>query len=309
MFAAPAICPGTCACSCGRWSGASFSPRNSSGERTSTNPVSVPTLDTTSSRKARTSGCSSPRNTWLGRLIRRHLADQLATLELPLLPAAVQQLHSVEATQLQEPIRVGGEPVVVPAVEDDRGLGADAGGREQIGEAPLVFVVAADVRVQIGRPVPAHRAADVTLLVGGGVLVHLDDADGWIVEMGFEPVRGDQRVGIGVLAHCGCPFWESIGSEPGRAAGLDQPTARQQHRRDGIIAATSPRQRVRITCVPLRSVAGARSTAGRYLRQGQKTPSAAFASSDIISGLHAGRNTSSGRTSPMPSIGARKARI
>lgn len=41
----------------------------------------------------------------------------------------------------------------------------------------------------------------------------------------------------------------------------------------------------------------------------QNIPRAALASSDIISGLHAGRSTISGRTSPIPSRGARNARI
>src|SRR5215472_10742128 len=55
------MCPGTCACSPGRWSGASFSPRYSSGERTSTSPVLVPAEARTSSRSARISGRSSAR--------------------------------------------------------------------------------------------------------------------------------------------------------------------------------------------------------------------------------------------------------
>ena len=59
MFAAPAMWPGTCDCSCGRWSGASFSPRYSSGERTSTKPT-APTFAITSSRSARISGRSAP---------------------------------------------------------------------------------------------------------------------------------------------------------------------------------------------------------------------------------------------------------
>jgi hypothetical protein len=41
----------------------------------------------------------------------------------------------------------------------------------------------------------------------------------------------------------------------------------------------------------------------------QNIPSAAFASSDIISGFQAGRRTISGLTSPIPGTGARKARI
>jgi hypothetical protein len=41
----------------------------------------------------------------------------------------------------------------------------------------------------------------------------------------------------------------------------------------------------------------------------QKMPSAAFDSSDIISGLHGGRSTISGRTSPTPGTFVRSVRI
>lgn len=78
---------------------------------------------------------------------------------------------------------------------------------------------------------------------------------------------------------------------------------------------TSPRTRVRITIPPrwLTVNEGNVVPVLQVQRQpgaiGQKMPSAALASSDISSGDHGGRNTSSGRTSPMPSIGARNARI
>ena len=84
------------------------------------------------------------------------------------------------------------------------------------------------------------------------------------------------------------------------------------------MAPTSPRQRVWISFLPPESgIAGATSTSGssRDVKDGgaergaQKMPRAALASSDIISGLHGGRMTISGRTSPTPGTAARKPRI
>src|SRR6266545_5790443 len=49
----------------------------------------------------------------------RRVLGELAALELPLLPPAVQELHVIEAPELQEPIGVRGEPVVVASVHDD----------------------------------------------------------------------------------------------------------------------------------------------------------------------------------------------
>ena len=86
---------------------------------------------------------------------------------------------------------------------------------------------------------------------------------------------------------------------------------RLQHRRDGIIAPTTPMHLVRIKLELLgrNSRKGSLTELqvrcqpdGRARRFGarQKMPSAAFASSDIISGLQAGRRTISGRTSVTP---------
>jgi hypothetical protein len=43
---------------------------------------------------------------------------ELSTLELPLLPPAVEERNVVEAAQFQDPVGVGGEPVVVAPVQD-----------------------------------------------------------------------------------------------------------------------------------------------------------------------------------------------
>ena len=54
------------------------------------------------------------------------VVDQLAGVELPLLAAAVEQLDVVVAVELEVPVGVGGEPVVVAAVEDDGVVVGDA---------------------------------------------------------------------------------------------------------------------------------------------------------------------------------------
>ena len=57
-FTAVGMCPPRCACSCGRWAGASSRPANSSGLRTSTRLL-LPMAAMTSSRKARMSRLGS----------------------------------------------------------------------------------------------------------------------------------------------------------------------------------------------------------------------------------------------------------
>src|SRR5215471_18838615 len=113
MLRAPGMWPGLCACSCGRWGGASSSPRYSSGERTSTSPK--PGLPRTLVVYQSTEGAdlangpggliSGDRSD--GGLVRR----QRAPLKLPLLAAPVHQLDRLVAVILEVPVRVGGEPV------------------------------------------------------------------------------------------------------------------------------------------------------------------------------------------------------
>src|SRR5215469_3436682 len=55
----------------------------------------------------------------------RYPGDQLATLQLPLLAAPVEQPDRVETAQPEDPVRVRGEPVVVAAVKDHGGVVAD----------------------------------------------------------------------------------------------------------------------------------------------------------------------------------------
>ena len=116
------------------------------------------------------------------------VGDQLAALELPDLAPAVEQPDVAVSVQLEVPVRIGGEPVVVAAVEHDGVVVADAAGRQQRLELPGVDKVAADRVLQVRLPVQADRAPDVVLVIGGGVLVDLDEDDGGVVEMLLDPI-------------------------------------------------------------------------------------------------------------------------
>src|SRR3954452_2088620 len=133
--------------------------------------------------------------------IARHLGHELTALELPLLAAAVEHLHVVEAAKLEQPVRVGREPVVVAAIENDRGGVAHASVREELREAILILVVPPDGGVQVGVPVPADGPTDVALLVGGCVLVDLDQTDVGGVEMLLQPLGRHECIGVRVVGH------------------------------------------------------------------------------------------------------------
>ena len=83
--------PARCACSCGRWAGASRRPANSSGLRTSTR-FFAPMAATTSSRKARIDRSGSCATYWVAGRDGTSVT-QRAGVQLPLLAAAVEQLH------------------------------------------------------------------------------------------------------------------------------------------------------------------------------------------------------------------------
>src|SRR5579875_404991 len=116
------------------------------------------------------------------------LARQRAAVQLPLLAAAVEQLDLVVPVELEVPVGVGGEPVVVAAVEDHGVVVGDAAITQQLGELLGVDEVAADRVLQIGTPVQFDRAGDVAGVVGAGVLVDFDEDDARRVEIALGPV-------------------------------------------------------------------------------------------------------------------------
>ena len=99
------------------------------------------------------------------------------------------------AVQLEVPVGVGGEPVVVAAVEDHGVVVGDAALGEQRLEAHLVDEVAADRVLQVLLPVDLDRAGDVPLVVGARVLIYLDDDGARRTDAGLDVVGVDQDVG------------------------------------------------------------------------------------------------------------------
>src|ERR1700730_4499431 len=97
------------------------------------------------------------------------VGGELAALGLQLDAAAVDELDVVEPVGLQRPVGVGGEPVVVVAIEDDGGLRADAALAQQLLELLLLGDVTRRLGLEVVPPVPAHGAGQVALLIGGGV--------------------------------------------------------------------------------------------------------------------------------------------
>ena len=102
------------------------------------------------------------------------------------------------AVELEIPVRISGEPVVVAAVEHDRVIVGDALRREQSLELLLVDEVAPNRILQVGFPVQPDGILDVILVVRGRVLVDLDQDDLGIVEMLLDPIGRDEH---GFAAH------------------------------------------------------------------------------------------------------------
>lgn len=95
------------------------------------------------------------------------------------------------AVELEVPVRVRREPVVVAAVENDGVVIGDALGGQKIGELLLVQEVTTDAVLQVLAPVEADGAFDVAAVVCAGVLIHLDENGLGGVEVLLSPVGGD----------------------------------------------------------------------------------------------------------------------
>jgi len=118
----------------------------------------------------------------------RQVGHQLAGIEFPLLAAAVEQPDVAVPIDLEVPVGVGGEPVIVAAVQDHRVVVADAQLGQQGLEPGPADKIAADWILQVLLPVDLDGTLDVPLVVGGGVLIHLRQHDAGIVEVHLHPV-------------------------------------------------------------------------------------------------------------------------
>jgi hypothetical protein len=77
------------------------------------------------------------------------------------------------AEELEHPVGVAGPPVVLVAVEDERGVGRAPMRRISSAKRPVVEVVAAQRVVEVARPVHLDRARHVAGGVEQRVLVAL----------------------------------------------------------------------------------------------------------------------------------------
>ena len=134
-----------------------------------------------------------------GRLVGRDVRRHRQAVVQPVLAAAVEDAHVAQPEQLQLPVRPGGTEVVVVAVQHDRRVRADPALRQQLAQVLLRRDVATDPIGELARPVPADRAAEVALLVGGRVDVDLDEADVRIAEVLLGPVGVDEGAWVRVI--------------------------------------------------------------------------------------------------------------
>ncbi len=98
------------------------------------------------------------------------------------------------AVELEVPVGVRGEPVVVAAVQHDRVVVVDALLRQELLELLLAHEVATDLVLQLGLPVETDRTLEVAAVVGGHVLVHLDEDNLRVGQVGLGPVGVDEDV-------------------------------------------------------------------------------------------------------------------
>ena len=132
--------------------------------------------------------------------ITRPVGGPDTALLLPLQPAAVHHVSLGVAEKLEHPEGVASPPVVLVAVEDDGGVGRDADLRHQRREAGPLDVIAAQLIVQIGRPVHVHGTWHVAGGVQQRVFVRLDDAHAGVTRVRGHPLGGDERVRVTVAA-------------------------------------------------------------------------------------------------------------
>jgi hypothetical protein len=124
---------------------------------------------------------------------RRLLGAEIASFGEPFLAAAVHVPHVFVPVDLQLPERPRREPVVVVAVEHDRGLVVDAAPAEQRFELVGRHDVAHQRIAQLRRPVPADGPRNVSLFVRGRIDVHFDNAHAGVGGVLRNPVGGDEN--------------------------------------------------------------------------------------------------------------------
>src|SRR5882762_1391395 len=130
------------------------------------------------------------------------ILGERALLFEPFLAAAVDQADVLVAVKFQLPEGISGEPIVVVAIEKNGGVVGNAGSAEKLFERGLIDEIASDVVLELGLPVPADGAGNVSLVVGGGVHVDFDEAEIGGIEILRGPIGGNEDFGVFVVGHC-----------------------------------------------------------------------------------------------------------
>ena len=131
----------------------------------------------------------------------RFVGGQLAVFLEPPYAAAIHQSDVVVVVELEQPEAVGGEPVVVVAVNNDRVILADPRTAHERGELLLADDVASHLVLQLALPVETDRTRHVPLVVRLRIDVDLDDLDVGVVEVLPYPVGVDEYFRMGVASH------------------------------------------------------------------------------------------------------------
>ncbi len=163
MFTAVGMWPARCACSCGRWAGASSRPRTRPG---SGRPPGSCCRSRRRPRRGRR-GCSRSASLAVyfvaGRLDASSTSSRASSSHFLRPPSS--RRASLVAVQLEVPVRVGREPVVVAPVEDDGVVAADPALGQQRLELLPVDEVASNRVLQVLLPVQLHGTRDVASVV------------------------------------------------------------------------------------------------------------------------------------------------
>jgi len=111
------------------------------------------------------------------------------------------------AVHPEQPEGVGGVPVILVAVEDDRGVVGDAAAGHQPRELLLGDKIAPHLILLVGVPVDRDGAGDVPQFVEQHVFVRFHDAYGRVVQALGQPLSRYQRLGVRItLNHYSVPF-------------------------------------------------------------------------------------------------------
>ena len=102
---------------------------------------------------------------------------------------------------LQLPEGVGGEPVVVVAIQHYGRVGADARLSQELAHLLGGQDVARKLVVELGRPVPADGARDVALVISLRVNVNFDEPHARIAKVLGDPLGRHDRFGVCNACH------------------------------------------------------------------------------------------------------------